>query len=325
MNATPLVSGIIIFFNAEEFFVEAIESVLAQTYDNWELLLVDDGSTDQSTEIALNYARKYPEKVRYLEHEGHSNRGMSATRNLGIKHARGEYVVFLDADDVWVTDKLEQQVAIMQEQPEAAMCYGPTLFWHAWTGDPADARRDWQTQHGPQVNALVEPPELLTLLLKDEFTVPSTCSVIVRRSVFDEVGAFEEDFRGQMEDMVFHTKVFLNKPVYISSQCWGWYRQHPNNSGQAAMASGYWLPDRPNPARCAYLRWVERYLIEQGATGEELWKVLDKELWPYRHPFRYSLKERLIKPALRRIFPESFRRRMWAYLRRRKVSTHQAT
>ncbi|MDJ0799822.1 MAG: glycosyltransferase family 2 protein, partial [Calothrix sp. MO_167.B12] len=96
------ISCIIIFFNAgEQFFIEAIESVFAQTYENWELLLVDDGSTDGSTEIALRYAQKYPEKVRYLEHKEHQNRGMSATRNLGIRHAKGEYITFLDADDVW--------------------------------------------------------------------------------------------------------------------------------------------------------------------------------------------------------------------------------
>ena len=101
MSDKQLVSCIIIFFNAEKFLGEAIESVFAQTYKNWELLLVDDGSTDDSTTIALNYAEQYPEKVCYLEHEGHQNRGMSATRNLGIRLATGEYIAFLDADDIW--------------------------------------------------------------------------------------------------------------------------------------------------------------------------------------------------------------------------------
>src|SRR6478672_466011 len=116
MNISPLVSSIIIFFNAEKFFEEAIESVLAQTYGNWELILADDGSTDGSTAIALRYAQQYPEKIRYVEHEGHQNCGMSATRNLGICHAKGEYIAFLDADDVWFPYKLEQQVEIMKSQ-----------------------------------------------------------------------------------------------------------------------------------------------------------------------------------------------------------------
>src|SRR5919202_2999091 len=108
-----LVSVVVPFWNDKKFIQETIESVFAQTYENWELLLVDDGSTDGSTQIALRYAEQYPEKVRYLEHPGHQNRGMSAARNLGISHAKGAYIGFLDADDVWLPYKLEQQVAIL--------------------------------------------------------------------------------------------------------------------------------------------------------------------------------------------------------------------
>ena len=84
MSNKPLVSVIVIFFNAEKFIQEAIESVFAQTYDAWELLLVDDGSTDESLAIAQRCAKQYSGKVRHLEHAGQQNRGMSASRNLGI-------------------------------------------------------------------------------------------------------------------------------------------------------------------------------------------------------------------------------------------------
>src|SRR3712207_4093497 len=120
----PSVSVITIFLDEERFIEEAIESVLAQRYDNWELLLVDDGSTDGSTQIALRYAERYPEKVRYLEHPGHENRGRSATRNVGTSYARGEHIGFLDADDVWLPHKLQQQVEILNSHPEAGMVYG---------------------------------------------------------------------------------------------------------------------------------------------------------------------------------------------------------
>ena len=100
MSDSPLVTTIIIFLDAERYFEEAIASVFAQTYPHWELLLVDDGSTDGSTAIARHYAMQYQTRVRYLEHPGHQNRGMSATRNLGVKHARGRYIAFVDADDV---------------------------------------------------------------------------------------------------------------------------------------------------------------------------------------------------------------------------------
>src|SRR5919199_4729628 len=102
MSSKPSISVIIIFLNEEKFIQEAIESVFAQTYDRWELLLVDDGSTDDSTRIALQYAAQFPDKVRYLEHPDHLNRGASASRNLGISHANGDILAFLDSDDVWL-------------------------------------------------------------------------------------------------------------------------------------------------------------------------------------------------------------------------------
>ena len=78
--------------------------------------------------------RAHPDKIRYLEHEGHQNRGMSATRNLGIRYAAGKYVAFLDVDDLWLPEKFEKQVAILEAQPEAAIVYGPTSVWHGrWT------------------------------------------------------------------------------------------------------------------------------------------------------------------------------------------------
>src|SRR6266545_8317921 len=99
-DESPLVSTVMIFLDAEPFLEEAIDSVFVQTYRHWELLLVDDGSTDGSSDIAKRYAREHPGRVRYLEHPGHENRGTSASRNLGVRHSRGELVALLDADDV---------------------------------------------------------------------------------------------------------------------------------------------------------------------------------------------------------------------------------
>ncbi len=85
----PRVSVICIFFQAERFFREAIDSVLAQEGADFELILVDDGSTDSSTQIAREYCALDPGRIRYLEHPGHANRGMSATRNLGLRSGAG--------------------------------------------------------------------------------------------------------------------------------------------------------------------------------------------------------------------------------------------
>ena len=114
-----LVSVVIIFFNEERFLAEAVASVYAQTYHDWELLLVDDGSSDRSSEIARGYVERDPARVRYLQHPGHVNRGQGAARNLGVRAAQGEWVAFLDGDDVWLPERLERSVALALAHAEA--------------------------------------------------------------------------------------------------------------------------------------------------------------------------------------------------------------
>ena len=107
-EAPPTVSIVVIFKDPGAFLSEAIDSVRAQTLTSWELLLVDDGSSDGSSDLAQALAAAEPRRVRYLEHDGHANRGMSASRNLGIAHAGGDFVAFLDADDELVATALEE-------------------------------------------------------------------------------------------------------------------------------------------------------------------------------------------------------------------------
>lgn len=284
MNSQPLVSVITIFLSAEKYIEEAIESVLAQTYDNWELLLIDDGSTDSSTAIAQKYTQRYPEKIRCLEHEGHQNQGKSTSRNLGIYNSNGMYIVFLDADDVLLPRKLEQQLAILESQPEAAMVYGSTLYWHSWTSNPYDSQRDYIPQLGVQLNTLVQPPTLLQLLLGNGGAVPCICSFLVERQVVEEIGGFEESIQHLYEDQVFLAKIFLKVPVFVESGCWEKYRQHPHSSWHISLNTG-----QEHSARLIFLKWLENYLSKQRITNTEVWHALRKALWPYHHPILYRL------------------------------------
>lgn len=107
-----LVSVIIPNYNSEKFIAETIESVLAQTYENFELLVIDDCSSDGSAAILEEYAKK-DSRIRLFRNE--RNRGAAYTRNVGLREARGKWIAFLDSDDVWLEEKLEKQVAFMQE------------------------------------------------------------------------------------------------------------------------------------------------------------------------------------------------------------------
>lgn len=282
MSSAPRVSVIIIFFNAEPFIGEAIQSVFDQTWADWELLLVNDGSADGSALVARYYAGRYPNRVRYLAHAGHQNRGMSASRNLGIQHAKGDYIAFLDADDVWYPRTLADQVAILATCHEAALVYGPIEWWHSWTGRPEDRECDHVENLGLPADRVIRPPRLLSLFLQDKAAVPS--GLLVRRETFRCVGGFEEAFRGEYEDQVFCAKVCLNLPVFAASACWYRYRQHP-----ASCVSIGQQTRRSAAARLAFLNWLSTYLLQQGIQDRALWQSLQSELWPYHHPTLHRL------------------------------------
>jgi glycosyltransferase involved in cell wall biosynthesis len=287
MSRTPLVSIVMIFLNGEKFMEEAIDSAIAQTYDRWELLLVDDGSTDKSTEMAHRYVRKYPGQVRYLEHEGHRNWGMSASRNLGIANAKGQYISFLDADDLWISSKLEQQVAILEKHSETAFICAPARWWYSWARNAEEDQHDFVQRFDIELDKIIQPPALLLLFLQDEWA--SLCDILVRREVVEAIGGYESSFRGMYEDQAFHAKLCLDAACYVSSECWYWYRQH----SEACTATAHQARRGHAIARKTFLDWLEKYLLQQGYQHRELWQVLQKELWPYRHPFLFRVSNRV--------------------------------
>jgi glycosyltransferase involved in cell wall biosynthesis len=290
MRSTPLVSAIIIFLNEERFLSEAIESVLGQSYFNWELLLVDDGSSDASTEIARRCAEQHAPRVRYLEHPGHMNRGMSASRNLGIQQANGEFIALLDADDVWLPNKLERQLAIMEAQIEAAMVYGATELWYGWTGRSEDITRDTKQALGVKPNALVNPPELLKLFLARKAITPCPSDVLVRRETVSAVGGFVDSFPGMYEDQIFFAKVTLKAPVFVSGECWSRHRQHSESSSSVWRKTGQYYSAEPN---VAFLEWIKSYLYAQGMEDPTMEKILHERLWRYHHPVLFRMFRKL--------------------------------
>lgn len=271
MNDAPLVSAIIIFLNEERFLAQAIESVIEQNLADWELLLVDDGSTDESVAIARDFAARDPSRISYYEHTGHANRGMSAARNLGLEHARGRYIGFLDADDVWLPGKLREQVAVLDANPRAQMVYGRTLIWHSWRGANA-GEGDEFCDLGVKPDSLVEPPELLVKLIENRAQTPTTCNALMRREAFSKFGGFEESFRGMFEDQVFFMKLASLAPVFVSSRCWARYRQRADSHSAQMEATG-----EVRAARARLLAWLEAYLLEQGMTAPEVWRMLRRQ------------------------------------------------
>lgn len=229
-------SVITIFYNAEQYFAAAIESVLAQDFEGFELLLVDDGSSDRSTAMAKEYADRHPDRVRYLDHPGHANRGMSATRNVGFAAARGDLIAFIDSDDRWSPSKLSEQVAIMDRFPDVDLVCGAANYWRSWDGGPDELVPTGHIQNRPI------PPGEATLALYPlgKAAAPCPSDIMVRRKAALALGGFEESFTGPLqmyEDQAFLAKLYLEHSVYFSDRVWLDYRIH-DKSCVAEVSAG---------------------------------------------------------------------------------------
>jgi glycosyltransferase involved in cell wall biosynthesis len=273
-----LVTVIIIFLNAGRFIQEAIDSVLAQTYQAWELLLVDDGSTDESSRIARANAQRHPRDIRYLEHVDHANRGTSASRNLGIRKATGEYIAFLDADDVWLPQKLERQVAVLESHPDVAMVYGLSQWWFSWTGNSADRDLDYVHELGVRPNAIITPPNLLpAFFFRQDAAIPGPSSILIRRWAAVRVGGFEEEFTFSYDDQAFYAKLAVSTRIIASDECLDRYRQHARFAASAEAVR------RAYEDRLRFFDWLARFLSTRGAIDWPSRYALRKEKWRCRY------------------------------------------
>lgn len=291
MHKTPLVSIIMPFYNTPtEFLHEAIRSVFAQTYSNWELILVDDGSTGLVPRLAQSYAMQNPGKVYYYEQADHENKGHSAARNLGIRYSKGQYIAFLDSDDVWMQQKLEQQVAILEHHPDVGMVYANTKYWFSWTNNPKDEQRDFQPNLGIQPDTIVQPPNLLALFINGKAAVPSMNTLLVRSEVVNRCGGFDERFRSLYGDQHFYAKVCLFERVYVSGDRVDLYRQHSKSTTGKAYKM-----NAETAARRFFLQWLEEYMNLNSIIAKQIRQELRREMWRITLPAWFPDNPRLEK------------------------------
>jgi glycosyltransferase involved in cell wall biosynthesis len=177
-----LVSVVIPAYNAADWVGRAIDSALAQTYTQREILVVDDGSRDATPEVLVAYG----DAIRVLNQ---ANAGLSSARNLGIQQARGEFVAFLDADDHWLPEKLNRQVRRLRDDPQLGFCSTRTRV-ESPAGVPLGS---WDC---PRIEASL----LRTLFLRHATVAGSGSSVLARRRLFEQAGLFDVNLKS-LEDI----------------------------------------------------------------------------------------------------------------------------
>lgn len=266
----PPISVVIPCYNAAAYIVAALESVTAQGWPNLEVVVVNDGSTDGSSDRVTAFSGN----VRLVQQP---NRGIAAARNTGIVNASHEWLAFLDADDLWLPGKLAAQWHALQADPDARMSY---TAWDVWTSSETYPSAEYLaslSERATSPGAWAGPSGWIypELLLDSEVW---TSTVLLHRSLVDEIGAFDPELDiGEDYDLWIRASqatriVRVNRPFAL-------YRMHPNSITKAATRRnyrgevvqkaverwGYRSPDGRRASIAAVSRGIARTWIEFGA------------------------------------------------------------
>ena len=209
-QSSPRVSVVIAAYNMAAFLPEAIESVLRQTFQDLEVIVVDDGSTDNTPEVMAQFSSR----VKYVRQE---NAGPSAAYNRGDDIALGEYEFQLDADDVLMEGALEKAVSVLDGAPQAGFCYGQVRYMDE-DGRELNVPRQW-----PERSGLMTARQVILELLNLRFIFGS--ALLLRRACFREVGRFDESL-GYGEDTELFARMAKRCPVACIAEPLAWRRKH---------------------------------------------------------------------------------------------------
>jgi len=280
----PAVSVIVPFLDPPPaFFREALEGVRAQTWTDWELILVDDGSAPAARRVA-DLAATDSARTRVMESGPERPVGISGARNAGLRQARGELVAMLDSDDVWLPGHLERHVAALEAEPRAAMVYTDALYWASWREGSSPDDDFVPLSDAPA--GLFEPPGFAVDLIAGRLPVPCPVSVTARRSVVEAIGGFEaswateRNLNSMYEDQVFYVKLGSRHPVLRLPVVLERYRLHGDSVTGSASENA------AREARRQFLDWCEdscAAALEPG-PARRLRRTVRKARWRHRHP-----------------------------------------
>ncbi len=210
----PKVSVIIPTYNLAKYLPEAIESVLNQTFKDIEIIVVDDGSLDNEKEIVSRYAGMYPDKIRYFRQQ---NQGVSIARNKGIMEARGEYIAFLDEDDMWEPKKIEKQIRLFNNDSQISLVFTNAFILKNGCISGSYIR--------PEDKDKINQNIFYNIIMRD--FIPF-CSVMVRCSALKPMVLFDPTFPSA-QDMEWLLRVIYNKKVGYIDEHLATYRVHDKN------------------------------------------------------------------------------------------------
>ncbi|MGM9497015.1 glycosyltransferase family 2 protein [Desertifilum tharense IPPAS B-1220] len=192
----PTVSAIIPVYGVEKYIAAAVQSVLNQTYSDFELIIVDDGSRDRSLEICQQFNDP---RIKIVSQ---ANRGLAGARNTGIRHAQGEYLAFLDGDDLWLADKLEKQIAHLEQSPEVGVSFCRSAFID---------------EYGESLGTYLMPKlrDITVVDLLRGSPLGNGSTPVIRRATLEDI-KFQDNLHGSVEDFYFDDRFRRSE----DTECW---------------------------------------------------------------------------------------------------------
>jgi glycosyltransferase involved in cell wall biosynthesis len=215
----PLVSILIPCYNAEKYIAETIDSVISQTYTNWECIIVDDHSTDNSVEIVEQYCRQYPEKIRLCRNP---RKGACAARNVAFEKSKGEYIQYLDADDLLSSNKIEEQIKLFKKYGDKTIT---NCRWGRFIDNPSEVK--WEHQI---INHNYDNP---IYWLSDSWMgngMAANCSWLTPRQLIEKAGSWDESLTINQDGEFFCRVLVQAETIKFCKSVGVYYRSGLNDS-----------------------------------------------------------------------------------------------
>lgn len=257
MSTAPLVSICVPSYNHAQYLPATLDSALAQTYPHIEIIVLDDGSKDESLAVARDYEARFPDKIKVYTHEGGANLGISRTVNAAFAHSKGKYWMGLPSDDILYPDKIEKQVEFLEKNPELGFVYCYVNYIDS-DGKPVPGR------FGKDITADEDPLKAMIL----ENFIPGM-AILARREIIERVGEHDADLI--YSDWDFWVRLFsMSKGGFIPESLIG-YRVHDYNTSVAAPRS-----TQVGHVREFYRRLLQR--IDEGLIDESYREMIEGQI-----------------------------------------------
>lgn len=286
-----LVTVIIPAYKAGRYIEETVQSVLNQTYPNFELIIIDDGSPDDQAKVIEPLAAK-DSRIQYIKQ---ANGGVSSARNHGYRLSKGDFLAFLDADDVWLPDNLEQKLAKFASDAELGLVHSDKAIINA------NSQLTGEVKHGKEGYILDH------LLSWNGTCIPTPSSILVKREVMEKVGGFDLKLSNAADQEFFFRVAKHYKIGRVPTVTW-WYRVHDSN-----MHSN--IPVMEKDALLAYQRAEENNLFKskqfRNYCFSNMYMIMGASWWGDGHHkingIKYLLKAIwTYPPALKKVFRKLF-------------------